>query len=96
MKISYYAILRNDSDNLWLSFPDLPGCLTFGENYQHIKLMAKDALDLYLHDMNIKNLPVPTKKEDFNLENNQELLLVTTNFKIINDKVFFDNIEKVF
>ncbi|MDR0875832.1 MAG: type II toxin-antitoxin system HicB family antitoxin [Clostridiales Family XIII bacterium] len=45
-----------------VSFPDVPGCLTFGEGLDKAMFMAQDALGLMLYDE--PNLPVPTPIED--------------------------------
>nr|WP_154887695.1 type II toxin-antitoxin system HicB family antitoxin [Paenibacillus xylanexedens] len=44
----YYAILNFADDGINVSFPDLPGCLTYGHTLEEALIMAKDALELYL------------------------------------------------
>ena len=42
-----------------VSFPALPGCVTYGKDFEHAQAMAQGALDLWLEDMieNKESLP---------------------------------------
>lgn len=64
-----------------VSFPDLPGCLTFGENIVDAMSMAKDALDGYLLVLEDEDdkIPNPSPYHDFS--------------KLISDKDFIQYIE---
>lgn len=42
-----------------VTFPDLPGCLTEGDNLQEAHLMAKEALELHLYGMEEEGEPIP-------------------------------------
>lgn len=50
MKVAYPALFEWDEDDKAynVSFPDLPGCLTFGETREEAERMAADALSGYL------------------------------------------------
>ena len=51
--IRYPAVFhRSDDSGYWIEFPDLPGCLTEGEDEIDAYEMAKDALSLYLDTSN--------------------------------------------
>lgn len=95
MKFLYYAIFEKDGDGFWLYFPNLPGCLTSGENYDHARKMAKEVLELYLHDMKIDEIPKQTRLENIRLNDNQKLVLITTNLPIKDDKVFCTDVKMV-
>jgi len=59
-KIKYSKI-----DNCYLvEFPDLPGCVTFGDSIEEAKSMAKEALTGYLESIDLRrlNIPGPSKK----------------------------------
>jgi predicted RNase H-like HicB family nuclease len=45
-----------------VSFPDVPGCLTFGKGIEKAMYMAQDALGLMLYDED--DLPEPTPLKD--------------------------------
>lgn len=34
-----------------VSFPDFPGCVTFGKNFEEAKLMAREILGLWLEEL---------------------------------------------
>lgn len=62
MKVTYNAFFREESKWINVSFPDLQGCLTFGEGEEDARFMARDALEghlLTLLDMG-EDLPAPT------------------------------------
>jgi len=44
-------------------FPDLPGCISMGDNFQHAQAMAKEALGLHLWSMEKDGdiIPTPTQ-----------------------------------
>lgn len=47
-RYTYPAIFHYDTDGISISFPDLPGCLSCGENTEDAVYMAKDALLTYI------------------------------------------------
>ncbi|WP_154983330.1 type II toxin-antitoxin system HicB family antitoxin [Paenibacillus polysaccharolyticus] len=53
----YYAIFNFADDGINVSFPDLPGCLTYGHTLEDALIMAKDALGLYLDGEPVEELP---------------------------------------
>ncbi|WP_427180322.1 type II toxin-antitoxin system HicB family antitoxin [Paenibacillus sp. TC-CSREp1] len=55
----YYAIFNFAEDGINVSFPDLPGCLTYGHSIEEALIMAKDALELYLNGEPVEELPPP-------------------------------------
>ena len=77
MKISYYAVLQNDVDGLWVKFPDLNGCFSCGDE-NDIERMAKEAMELYLHDMEINSLPKPSPLSVITPSENQRIIKITT------------------
>ena len=42
--IRYPAIFHKEKKGFWVEFPDIPGCVTEGKNFDHALLMAKEAL----------------------------------------------------
>lgn len=46
--MKYYAILRETPEAVEVEFPDLEGCVTFGENYDDAIDNASDALAAWL------------------------------------------------
>ena len=95
MKFLYYAIFEKDGDGFWLHFPDLPGCHTCGKNYEHARKMAKEALDLYLHDMKIDMIPKQTHIKNIKLNDNQKLVMITTDLPLKDNKVFCADVKMI-
>ena len=44
-----------------VSFPDFPGCVTFGRNFEEAKKMAKEALELWLEELTASRQEIPIK-----------------------------------
>ena len=51
-KLSYYAVFEpSTSGNYGVFFPDLPGCVSMGDNLPHAEKMAVEALGLHVCGM---------------------------------------------
>jgi predicted RNase H-like HicB family nuclease len=37
----------------------LPGCITYGDNIEHAITMAKEAIELYIEDLQEREEPIP-------------------------------------
>lgn len=74
LNINYPAIFEKVEDGYTVIFPDLKGCLTQGDTIEEAYQYAKEALALYLDDMQIA--PAPSKIENIQLNNNQLVMLV--------------------
>ncbi|MBL4839942.1 MAG: type II toxin-antitoxin system HicB family antitoxin [Thalassospira sp.] len=66
MERSYTAIIEKDNDQYIVSFPDLPGCMTFANSLEEAYQNARDLLPVYLEAMyeNGKSIPEATGYED--------------------------------
>ena len=62
MKYVYPAVFSLEGEMYNVSFPDLEGCLTFGEGMADAIKMAEDALALYLYsaEEDGRSIPEPT------------------------------------
>ena len=60
--IKYQAKIYKDSDSYSVEFPDLPGCFSMGETLEEAKLMASEALSLYLEEARNPKWEVPKAK----------------------------------
>ncbi len=47
MKLIYPAVFHEGNDGIWVEFPDLQGCQTYGETIQDVLDSAKEALEGY-------------------------------------------------
>jgi predicted RNase H-like HicB family nuclease len=60
MKYVYMAIFQQEDEGAFtVRFPDLPGCVTFGNGLPDAISMAEDALCLWLYDHEADGKPVP-------------------------------------
>jgi antitoxin HicB len=61
--ISYSAKIKKDKDGYYIvSFPDLEGCLTYGESFEEAKEMAREALSGWLAASCDMKLAIPDPK----------------------------------
>lgn len=47
MKLIYPAVFHEDEDGIWVEFPDLQGCQSYGETIEEVLAGAKEALEGY-------------------------------------------------
>ena len=89
MKYVYTAIFypdptENNKNLLSVTFPDLPGCLTCGDDLSDALEMAEDALCLWLYHMEEENrdIPDPTPPQNIKAEGNSFIsaISVDTNY----------------
>jgi antitoxin HicB len=60
MKKSFRIIITPESEGgFTVMVPSLPGCITWGENIEHAKLMAGEAIDVYLEELQANGEPIP-------------------------------------
>lgn len=60
--LSYPAVFDLDEGGIFnVSFPDFPGCVTFGRTFEEAREKAREALGLWLEELQIDRLPVPIK-----------------------------------
>ena len=61
MKYVFPAIFTPEEKGMYsVSFPDIKGCYTCGDNLEHAIVMAEDALCLTLYDMEINKDSIPS------------------------------------
>lgn len=61
MKTSVYPAVFNPTPEGWyeVSFPDFPGCVTFGHTLPEAKEMAGEVLGLWIEELEAQHQPVP-------------------------------------
>lgn len=70
-KLFYPSIFHKaEEGGFWVSFPDIPECLTEGDDMRQAYEMASDALGLVISDKikNKETLPVPSQVDEVNAE----------------------------
>lgn len=58
-KVSYLAVFEPTKDWYGVYFPDLPGCVSFGDSFEKAQREAADALGLHLYGMEKDGEPMP-------------------------------------
>ena len=58
-KYVYPAVFTKDGDGYSISFPDLDGCYTCGDDLANGMEMAEDALALFLYNFERESRPIP-------------------------------------
>lgn len=71
-KLFYPAIFHKaEEGGYWISFPDIPECLTQGDNMEQAYEMAVDALGLAISSryQQKEPIPVPSELENISIDN---------------------------
>lgn len=59
---SYFAIFDPAEEGGYnVSFPDFPGCVTFGKNFEEARAMAHEVLELWLEELTESREYIPTR-----------------------------------
>lgn len=74
----YYGLFKFDEDGVSVSFPDLQGCLTCGDDLKEALDMATDALGGYLLLSEIENDPIPRPRQisELNITDGMKAFLI--------------------
>ncbi len=78
-KFFYPAIFHTaDEGGFWISFPDIPECLTQGNTMENAYEMAFDALGLCITDRleNHMDLPTPSTPQSIVLDENEVIVVI--------------------
>ena len=81
------AIFYPDEKYIGVQFPDLPGCLTFGDDLDNAFAMAREALGGYLLSMEDANEPIPDPSPFASIKTKQEerVVLIEVWLSVIRD-----------
>lgn len=82
------ALFEYEGDDINVSFPDLPGCLTFGKSEEEAIFNAKEALEGYLYVLESDNdeIPEPSKVKDIERSVNEVVVLVDVWMPLVRDQ----------
>ncbi len=59
--LSYYAVFDHaDEGGFNVSFPDFPGCVTFGRTFEEAKEKAREVLTLWLEELSYRKKEIPS------------------------------------
>lgn len=83
-RLFYPALFHKaEEGGFWVSFPDIPYCLTQGENMEEAYTMAVDALGLCIADLKKNNHPIPTASNISSIIVEPESFLVIIEFDML-------------
>lgn len=83
-KLFYPAIFHvAEEGGFWITFPDLPECMTQGDNMQEAYEMAVDALGLALVSREQEKLEIPTASELNNISVEKDEYCVIIEFDML-------------
>ncbi|WP_028306410.1 type II toxin-antitoxin system HicB family antitoxin [Desulfitibacter alkalitolerans] len=62
-KLTYFAVFEPTETGYSVYFPDLPGCVSFGEDFEDAQKQASEALGLHIYGMEKDGdeIPAPSK-----------------------------------
>lgn len=78
-KLFYPAIFHiAEEGGFWVTFPDLPECMTQGDDMQNAYEMAVDALGLALisRKQEHQEIPVPSQPKDITVSENEYCIII--------------------
>ncbi|GEL05522.1 type II toxin-antitoxin system HicB family antitoxin [Rummeliibacillus stabekisii] len=86
---SFPAVFDYDEDGISVSFPDLPGVFTCGDDEEDAYRNAKEALGLHAFGMeqDCEKIPTPSKVNQLSLESNQAVVIVNVFMPLIRDRI---------
>lgn len=69
-KLTYFAVFEPVETGYSVYFPDLPGCVSYGEDFEEAQKQAADALGLHLYGMEKDGdeIPAPSKAPQVDTE----------------------------
>lgn len=77
-KYLYPAIFHFADDGISVEFPDLPGCLTYGDDEEEAFKNAKEALELHMFGLeeDLEDIPEASHIKNIKLEENETLVFI--------------------
>lgn len=98
MKNSYefVAVFDYEEDGINISFPDLPGCLSYANNTEEAIKNAEEVLGLVLYDFEKENkqIPEPTKIEKIKLNRNDRAMLISVWMPLVRNEIEEQAVKK--
>ena len=63
-KITYLAVFEKSKTGFGVYFPDVPGCISCGDDFEHSYRMAEEVLGLHLYSMEKDGEPFPPRTDN--------------------------------
>ena len=75
--LTYLAVFEPSSDNAYsIYFPDLPGCISFGNSLLEAQQMAAEAASLHIYGMEQNGEAIPTPSQSLATEDTEGNVIV--------------------
>ena len=83
----YPAVFHYSDDGISIEFPDLPGCLSFGDDDTEAIHNAKEALELHLYGLEEDSVHIPSSShiQNIKLSENETIILIDVWMKPVRD-----------
>ena len=98
MKSTYTfpALFDYANDGVSISFPDLPGCLSYSETTEEALKDAEEVLGLYLYNIEDENeaIPEPTPLNNIQCEPNQKTVLIKVWMPLVRNEMETASVKK--
>jgi Uncharacterised protein family (UPF0150). len=91
------AVFESDGNGGYtVTFPDLPGCITEGDTLDEALYMAKDALELYIYNLEEDNetIPAPTAPEKIKVPEGAFVNLIEVYMPPVRDEMANKSVNK--
>lgn len=91
------AIFESDGNGGYtVTFPDLPGCITEGDTLDEALYMARDALELYIYNLeeDNKTIPIPTAPEKIKVPEGAFVNLIEVYMPPVRDEMANKSVNK--
>ena len=62
-KITYFAVFEKTKTGFSVYFPDVPGCITCGDGFEHSMRMAQEVLGLHLYGLEKDGEALPQRTD---------------------------------
>lgn len=83
-KLFYPALFHKaEEGGFWVTFPDIPECMTQGDDMEESYNMAVDALGLSLIEMEKENIPLPSPSSPDMIQAEPDSFLVVIEFDML-------------
>ncbi|MBQ8857228.1 MAG: type II toxin-antitoxin system HicB family antitoxin [Lachnospiraceae bacterium] len=76
-KITYLAVMEPSEDGGYaVFFPDVPGCITYGEDFEAARELAEEAVGLHIYSMECDGETAPEPSQTLTPEETQGCLIL--------------------
>jgi predicted RNase H-like HicB family nuclease len=88
-KLTYLAVFETDENpGISVYFPDVPGCVSCGDNFDHALRMAKEALALHIFGMEKDGEALPERTDKIPETSAGDMMVPITVYPdIVNDEI---------